>query len=118
MENSTVTSNIVGLSTTPSQKKEAGHQFWRVWCWTFFSLKKNTDRTWKSLPTRSNLDCNALAIGIEASDEHSVITESQSSNSYIEKEAFAYMAETPEEVFKRFEKQAWVQKEQQEILRV
>jgi len=59
------------------------------------------------------MNYNALVRGIEASDEHSAIAESQSSNSYIEKEAFAYMAETPEEVVKRFEEQAKVRKEQQ-----
>jgi len=36
------------------------------------------------------------------------IAESQLSNSYIE-EAVAYMVDTPEEVVKRFEEQAWVQ---------
>jgi len=44
-----------------------------------------------------------LARGIKASDEHSAIAESQSSNSYIEKETFVFMAETPEEVAKRFD---------------
>ena len=35
----------------------------------------------------ASVDYNALAKGIEASDEHFTITESQSSNSYMEKEA-------------------------------
>ena len=44
--------------------------------------------------TISPVDYNALARGIEVSDEHSAIAKSQSSNSYMEKKAFAYMAET------------------------
>ena len=59
-----------------------------------------------------------LARRIETSDEHFAIVESQSSNSYIEKKTFAFMAETPEEVVRRFKEQARVQKEQQEMLRV
>ena len=61
------------------------------------------------------VDYNALARRIEASDKHSSIAESQSSNSYMKKEAFAYIARTSEEVAKRFEEQARVQREQQEI---
>ena len=57
------------------------------------------------------VDYNALARGIEASDEHSAIAESQSSNSYMENEAFAYMTSTPEEVTGRFKEQARVQKQ-------
>jgi len=44
-----------------------------------------------------------LARRIETSDEHFATIESQSSNSYMEKKAFAFMAETLEEVAKRFE---------------
>ena len=40
------------------------------------------------------MDYNALAKKIEASDEHSAIAESQSSNFYMEKEVSAYMADT------------------------
>ena len=57
-----------------------------------------------------------LGQGIEASDEHSAIAESQSSNSYMEKKVFAYITKTSEEVAKRFEEQARVQREQQEML--
>jgi len=49
------------------------------------------------------IDYNLLARGINANDEHSTVTESHSSNSYIEIEAFAYMANTPEEIARRFE---------------
>ena len=54
--------------------------------------------------------------GIEINDEHSAITKSQSSNSYLE--AFTYMASTPEEMARRSEELSRVQKEQQEMLRV
>ena len=39
-------------------------------------------------------------------DEHSAIMESHLSNSYVEKEAFTYMASTLEEVARKFEEQA------------
>jgi len=48
------------------------------------------------------VDYNTLARGIEASDEHSTIAESQSSNSYIEKEDFAFMVRIPKDMGKRF----------------
>ena len=46
---------------------------------------------------------SALARGIEVSESHSAIAKSQASNSSIEKEAFAYMTNTPEETAGRFE---------------
>jgi len=49
------------------------------------------------------VDYNALAGGIELSESHSGIAESHASNSFVEKEAFAYMASTPEEKARRFE---------------
>jgi len=49
---------------------------------------------------------NMLARGIEINDKHSAIVESLSSNSYARMEAFAYMADTLEEIAKRFEEQA------------
>jgi len=45
-----------------------------------------------------------LAKDIESNEEHSPIAESHSSNSYVEKEACAYVANTPEEIARRFEK--------------
>jgi len=48
------------------------------------------------------VDYNALARGIEASDELFAIAESQSFNSYMEKKAFAYRTGTPKEVAKCF----------------
>ena len=49
------------------------------------------------------VDYSALARGIDVSESHSVIAESQASNSSIEKEAFAYMKNTPEETARHFE---------------
>ena len=65
---------------------------------------------------KAPIDYNNLAKKIESNDEHSVITESHSSNSDVEKEAFTYMASAPEEIARRFEKQSQVQKMQQEML--
>jgi len=42
--------------------------------------------------------------------------ESHLSNSYVEREAFSYMANTLEELARRFEEQSQVQKAQQEML--
>jgi len=64
------------------------------------------------------VDYNLLARGIDINDEHSAIAESQSSNSYKEKGAFTNMANNSEEMAKRFEEQSWVQREQQDMLRV
>ena len=49
------------------------------------------------------LDYSALTWGIEVSEAHSAVAESHALNSSGEKEAFAYMAGTPEEMAKRFE---------------
>ena len=46
------------------------------------------------------VDYSALARGIKVSESHSAIAESQASNSSVEKEAFAHMENTPEEVAK------------------
>jgi len=48
------------------------------------------------------VDYSALARDIEISETHSAITESQSSNTSVEKEAFTYMASTLEEMARRF----------------
>ena len=58
------------------------------------------------------VDYSALARGIEVSESHSAIAKSQASNSSIEKEVFVYMANTPEEMTRRFKQQAQVQREQ------
>ena len=62
------------------------------------------------------VDYNALARGIEVSELHSAITKSQASNSSVEKEAFAYMASTPEEMARRFEQQAQTQRGQLDMI--
>jgi len=60
---------------------------------------------------------SALARGIEVCESHSAITKSQASNSSVEKEAFAYMANNPEEMARRFEQQAQTQREQLDMTR-
>ena len=62
------------------------------------------------------VDCSALTRGIEVSELHSAIVESQASNSFVEKEAFAYMAGTLEEIARRFEQQAQAQREQLDMI--
>ena len=57
------------------------------------------------------MDYSVLARGIAVSDLHSTIAESQASNSSVEKEAFAYMASTHEEMARRFEQQAQAQRD-------
>ena len=57
------------------------------------------------------INYSALARGIEVNDSHSAIAESEDSNSSIEKEAFIYMTNTPEETARSLEQQAQVQKE-------
>ena len=54
------------------------------------------------------IDYNSLVRGIETNDEHSAIVGSHSSNSYRETEAFAYMADVPEEIARKFEEQTRV----------
>ena len=49
------------------------------------------------------IDYSALTRGIEVSESHSVIAESQVSNSSVEKEAFAYVANTPVETTRHLE---------------
>ena len=66
-------------------------------------------RTWTGAVAPINY--SALARGIEVNKSHSVVTESQASNSSIEKEAFVYMINTPEETTRCFEQQAQVQRE-------
>jgi len=64
------------------------------------------------------VDYSALTRGIEVSESHSAIVESQAVNSSIEKEAFAYMASTPDEMARHFEQQARAQREQLDMIRV
>ena len=63
------------------------------------------------------VDYNLLAREIEVNDEHSAIIKSQTSNSSSRTTSFAYMVKTPEEMAKQFKEQAWVQREQFDIIR-
>ena len=109
---------MVGPRTTPSKSK--GKQF------AFSSEESNTERSsglkeimieperiYQHTRIRTGgvipIDYNSLARGIETDDEHSTIVGSHSSNSYMETEAFAYMADIPEEIAKKFKEQAQVQ---------
>ena len=80
----------------------ANSQLWWVWHWTEGVYRYTRTRTSVIVP----VDYSALARGIEVSESHSTIAESQASNSSIEKEAFTYMASTHEEMARRFEQQA------------
>jgi len=72
--------------------------------------------TWTHAGEITPVSYSLLATGIEVNDEHFAIIESQFSNSSSETTAFAYMAGTPEEVARQFEEQAWVQREQLEMI--
>ena len=67
--------------------------------------------------TVAPINYSALAQGIEVSESHSAIAESHASNSSIEKDAFIYITNTPEETARRLEQQAQVQKKQFELIR-
>ena len=56
-----------------------------VWKKYWLNLKESINVLVSGLKTIGLIDYNALAREIEASDEHSTIAESQSSNSYMEK---------------------------------
>ena len=108
-----VTANMVGPSTTPSKTK--GKQP------TVSSDEFDTEPEGVYQHTRTRtgivaqLDYSALAWGI-SSEMHSAIAESQASNPFIEKEAFTYMAGTPEDMARRFEQQAQAQREQFDMI--
>ena len=98
-----VTANVVGPSITPSKTKRKQP--------IVSSDESDTER--RSIPVYphsnwrdSPVDYSALTQGIEVSESHSAIIESQASNSSVKKEAFAYIASTPEEMVRCFEQQA------------
>ena len=62
------------------------------------------------------IDYDLLAREIKANDEQSAITESHSSNCYMEIEAFVYMANTPKEMARKFKEQVRLQQVQHEML--
>jgi len=68
--------------------------------------------------TIAPVDYSVLARGIEISEAHTAIVESHASNSSVEKEAFAYMAGTLEEMARCFVHQAQVQREQLDMIHV
>jgi len=97
-----VTSNIVDLNTTLSKSKQL------ALCSEESDTEHSSDLKelliepegiyqHTRIRTRAiaQVDYNALARGTKANDKHSAIAESKSSNSHMEKEAFAYMASTP-----------------------
>ena len=113
-----MTANMVGPSFTPSKSK--GKQL------VVNSKESDADRSlglkdalaepegvYRHTQTRTGtiapVGYSLLARGIEMNDENFVIIKSQSLNFSSETTAFAYMAETPEEVAMRFEEQARVQ---------
>jgi len=121
-----VTSNMVGPSTTPSTSKgkqpaissdesdtEPSSGFREILIKPEGVYQHNRIR----IGAISPVEYSARARGIEVSEAHFAIMRSQVSISSIEKEAFAYMAGTSEEVAKRFEEQAQVQREQFDMIR-
>ena len=86
-----VIANMVGPSTTPSRSKEKQS--------IVSSEESDTESegVYRHTHTRTGtvapVDYSALARGIEVSESHSAIAESQASNSFVEKEAFAYLPE-------------------------
>jgi len=109
---------MVGPSTIPSKSKEKQHALNSEELDTehFSGLKEKLiefEGIYRHTRIRTEaiapVDYNLLARGIEINDGHFAIMESHSSNSYVEAEAFTYMAGTPEEVARRFEEQARVQ---------
>ena len=109
-----ITSNMVGPCTIPSKSK--GKQ--SVVCSgesddePSSSLKEilsESEEMYQHTCIRTGtitpMNYSAIGRGIDVNEAHPAITESQTSNSSTEKEAFAYMAGTSEEVAKYFEEQ-------------
>ena len=122
-----MTSNMVGPSTTLSKSKENQLAIIsKEFDFELFSGLKEIlikpegicQHTRIQAGAITSVDYNAFVRGVETSNEYSTIADSQSSNSYMEKETFAFMAKTLEKVTNIFEEQARVQKEQQKMLRV
>ena len=65
--------------------------------------------------TIAPVNYSALAKGVELSEAHSAIIESQALNSFGEREAFVY-GKPPEEMDRRFERQVQVQREQLDMI--
>jgi len=120
-----VTSNMVGPSTAPSKSngKQLALSSEESDAEYSSSLKEiliEPEGIYRHTRIRTGaiapIDYNNLAKVVKSNDEHSVIIESHLSNSYVEKETFTYMANTPEEVASKFEEQTRVQQAQHEML--
>ena len=110
-----VTGNVMGPSTTPSKTK--GKQ-------PIVSSDESDpepEGVYQHTCTRTGViapvDYSALTRDIKVSESHSAIAKSQASYSSVEKETFAYLASTPEEMARRFEQQAQAQREQLDMIR-
>jgi len=110
-----VTTNVVDPCTTPSKTKKKQP--------IVSSDESDTkpEGVYRHTCTRTGViapvDYSVLARGIEVSELHSVIVESQASNSSVEKEAFAYIEITSKEMDRRFEQKAPAKREQLDIIR-
>ena len=84
-----ITANVVGPSTTPSRSREKQPAV------SYDESDIEPEGVYRHTRTRTGVvapvDYSALAWGIEVSESHSVIAESQASNSSVENKAFAYM---------------------------
>ena len=112
-----VASNMVGPSTTPSKSKrkqlalnsESDAERSSGLKEILIEPEGTYQRTRIQTRAITLVDYNLLERGIEVNDEHSAIVESHSSNSQEETQVFAYMANTPKEMARRFEEQSRAQ---------
>ena len=104
----------MGPSTTPSKSK--GKQLIVSSNESDTELEGVYQHTHTPTGVVAPLDYSDLARGIEVSELRSAIAELQALNSSVEKEAFAYMASTTEEMDRRFEQQAQAQREQLDMI--
>jgi len=105
MEYPEVTANMMGPTTTPNRTK--GKQPTVNFDESDTEMKGVYHHTRTQTGTIAPVDYSALDQGIEVSEAHSAIVESQVLNSSVEKEAFTYIAGTPD-MTRRFEQQAQV----------
>jgi len=106
---------MVGPSTTPSRSEKQQPKV------SSDESDAKSEGVYRHSRTRTGVvapvDYSALTWGIEVNESHSTTTKSQNSNSSVEKKAIAYMANTHEEVARRLEQQAQVQREQLDMIR-
>jgi len=101
MEYHKVTVNMVGPSTKLSRAK--GKQPLINSDQSDVEPEEVYQYTYTQTGTIAPINYIALAQGIELSEAHFAIAESQTSNSFGEREAFVYIASTPEEMIMHFE---------------